>query len=684
MDDVTVKDIGSTYEKAVEGFGSSIKVYGTIAAVILTSNRAGISNLLDKLMSSFIWMRLVNGPRLVYPSMLWKYLTFKKAELFGIKNPFEKIGEECNLPAHLEESKTKCNFLGNYGDDMVFLGCCILIAILTYWIKRMVLLAIMPSHRSTARIVPTRSSLKRTNEKRLDKQTKGRRTPIFARIISLVDSSIGRDFTLNEFHAGTMEFMTYATIHFCHIKLNKWSLIGTGFAITFVTYFTILNFVEYKFVMHHRHAVKVQKSNRSSQSFMKIVENSPPTAWNMVGYAHQGTAVPRRPVYLFMVSFEQLLTLLKSSLLYITINFGYLQVLVACFLQVKFTVLVIDSRNKLSSFENFSAIVTVSLELLFCVLKIFSVFITNKFMLEEVIGLAIAVALGGLVLLNLVFITWEVLVTLVINPISRCKLSQSKPVQKEFKDAKQIFDPKSDKSTKLSFAQTLGRQRIFKKSSKQMSPSLKGTKNQDLREEEQQKKPHQNFTTQMMIRRTLRVLVSTPQTSLHRIRQGSKALEDELKDSSPNTSRSEKQSCGSPAGIIKYSGFSPSRKVSKKILSSREKVASKHSTDSPTTRCSDATYKLEKLDSNIEHIRHDDSKIDRADSNWLLRRVPELDQKKVHRLMHACSSINHNKQSEKKTERQDSGKEQSRSRFVIDTPISSKRHLMLNEANDNL
>ena len=410
---ITVTDKLSSFRNSSKTASTNLVIYGTIVSVFLASNRGGISNLLEKLMASFIWLKVLNGPQLLYPTIVLNNLNFKKSGIFGLKNPFEQISADpnCSLPSQYVIGQIDCNFLVNFGDDIVFLACCIGIAILSYSLLNLSKKIFNPE------------------EKKENQAKKEVKTSIFVSVVKYIDDSVGMKYLLIEAHSSSIEYISYGFIQIFKFKQEVWSNAGLATAIGFFIYFVFISFAGFKYIQFLKTAAvsliekkkeTEPKSQKEKKSITELIQKEEiPCLWGMMEYAHESQAVPKRKIYLYWVLLENVRVLIIAFFLYVLVPFKIFQVIFATLLQMIFIFGLLDSRNRTSRLEQIVCVITAVFELVFCCLKIASFWVDDDFYLEEVIGLGLAAIVVSIITINVIYVMIEMVHIVIWVPLKR-------------------------------------------------------------------------------------------------------------------------------------------------------------------------------------------------------------------------------------------------------------------------
>ncbi len=105
----------------------TIMVLSTISTAAMVTNispNPAIAPILAKMFSFFSMLDLLNGPELVYPSVvLGLSRVYNKVLPLNIKNHFKELVDryECTPNEIFVKRELECNLLSNYGEDIIII-----------------------------------------------------------------------------------------------------------------------------------------------------------------------------------------------------------------------------------------------------------------------------------------------------------------------------------------------------------------------------------------------------------------------------------------------------------------------------------------------------------------------------------------------------------------------------------
>ena len=107
------KSTGETISAA----SSSIRA---IANLAVSGANPGSAMALDKVLSEFFFLRFLEGPQIIYPTLVLTYASSPGSLPFSVGNPFAgwAHNQVCPVPQVYAENDVSCNMLESYGQDM--------------------------------------------------------------------------------------------------------------------------------------------------------------------------------------------------------------------------------------------------------------------------------------------------------------------------------------------------------------------------------------------------------------------------------------------------------------------------------------------------------------------------------------------------------------------------------------
>lgn len=108
----------------------------SIVGTALMSSSPALAVAINKVMSGFSYIRNLNGPILIYPSIVLEGFGQMNILPFDFDNPFDSWTSLSSCPTNdmLQIYDVKCNILYNYGQDFVTLGLNFLLSSFVYLI----------------------------------------------------------------------------------------------------------------------------------------------------------------------------------------------------------------------------------------------------------------------------------------------------------------------------------------------------------------------------------------------------------------------------------------------------------------------------------------------------------------------------------------------------------------------
>ena len=111
-------------KSASSGMQSTVSTGRSVGSAISTVAGSTTGAGLDKLVSEFSYMQLVEGPNLYYPDTLLTYISGSSMLPASVGNPFKSFSKQdsdCTLPGKYIQNNINCNLLSNYGEDLTIM-----------------------------------------------------------------------------------------------------------------------------------------------------------------------------------------------------------------------------------------------------------------------------------------------------------------------------------------------------------------------------------------------------------------------------------------------------------------------------------------------------------------------------------------------------------------------------------
>ena len=103
--------------EAISAASSNIRA---IANLAVSGANPGSAMALDKVLSEFFFLRFLEGPQIIYPTLVLTYASSPGSLPFSVGNPFADWAHNqvCPVPQVYAENDVSCNMLESYGEDV--------------------------------------------------------------------------------------------------------------------------------------------------------------------------------------------------------------------------------------------------------------------------------------------------------------------------------------------------------------------------------------------------------------------------------------------------------------------------------------------------------------------------------------------------------------------------------------
>jgi len=190
---ITSKVIKTTQD----GTDSIVKAAAMIKSIVgtaLMSSNPALAVIMNKVLSEFSYIRLLNGPLLIYPTIVLEGFGNMLLLPISIDNPFESFTAKSICPTNemLDVFDVKCNFLYNYGTDLT-----ILLINLSISLAVMLFFYIMLA----------------TSLKTVKKSSIGRKKSLLYKVCNFLNGTLGLQYFLVIMEGGAQEIVVYSYIN---------------------------------------------------------------------------------------------------------------------------------------------------------------------------------------------------------------------------------------------------------------------------------------------------------------------------------------------------------------------------------------------------------------------------------------------------------------------------------------
>jgi len=450
------KEAYQMLKSSLEGTKSSSNAVAGVSMPVVFSQGASVASNPNKVISSFLYLRYLNGPYLLYPNLFFDFIAGMNFMSLFFDNPFatQTYCAECSTPERFMAQNIRTNILYNYGSDMiqfvVYLTLSSLIFGLYFWLikkHRSLKASSEQQIKSVNNSIDSpaefnfRKAAKKTStfpkEMRSDelvmtnasgKLTTRSQSIVTERVVTrmgYVNTHYGYRFIIVELASTSIEYMCYCILNLWTINSALWTLLGGLVSVVYIGGLLTIIVGFFKLYLeiskNCERGKSIGKGKRLSEVYVLTGfrygvfgvlydgYRGNLSKWGLLFPAIELTRAILIPAFLILLSnsaIAQVVLIYVVELLYL----GF-----TAYLQVKFSKLevIFDLLN--------SASVVIYLTLyLVCFAPISSTIIQHK------IGLTMVVLLFGVFALNILFVVLIGVLTLVIAPIKSCMAARGK------------------------------------------------------------------------------------------------------------------------------------------------------------------------------------------------------------------------------------------------------------------
>ena len=407
---------------AASSVGTTLTLGAGVLSILTGGSRLGIARVIERLFSNFIWLKVLNGPVLLYPEVIFRYLKDDKASLLTIYNPLRKSLQnstraDCQVYENYERNGITCELMVNYGDELAFL------AVVLVFVSLVSGCFAVFKHLQVDRHIASGA---------IEQAKRNRKSCSFS-VFKTLNRFIGVRSFFMDLWANSVRIFCYVCVQYYFSKPGPRTALGFISGTAFCLLFAAFMVASERYVMAHRLAIRrgmenADKEKRPTRSFITyhIEASLVSSKWDTVEFAFERLRVPRK----FYLCYHPILDIARAALinflLLVLSPFGLVQVYAATILQSVHVVYVLRSKIKVTAFERTVDSLTAVLELGFCVGRIASFSDLSARDKQEIVGSALGAIIWLILAVNLVFLISQLLFTFVIEPIhTLCKKKHS-------------------------------------------------------------------------------------------------------------------------------------------------------------------------------------------------------------------------------------------------------------------
>ena len=399
--------------KSTSAVGATLAFGSTTLALLSGGSRIGISRIIQKLLSNFVWLKVINGMTLLYPTVAFGFIKDDRPRLLPFGNPFSKktVGydEDCEVYENYESNGITCRMMINLGDDIIFMG-------IAFLINSLVTLCFL-----TFKYFRVDRYLKK-GDKETAKLNKNEKKYAAFRF---VNRYLGVRFFLMELWGNSMKIICFVIVQMYFMENSRSSQIGMINGCVFILLYLIFTLSCVYYIRSHSDTIKTSmkfhEDKRESKLFLiNHIDEVESTRWDFMEFAFERMRVPSKYYFAYFPVFEIVRSVGVNLLLLVLTPLGLVQVYVATIIQFMYTIFLIRSRSKASRFERYTECITSILELIFCFGKIavYSDMTTKK--KQEIIGAGLCLVIFTMVVLNVAFLIYQLVIDVICEPIDTC------------------------------------------------------------------------------------------------------------------------------------------------------------------------------------------------------------------------------------------------------------------------
>jgi hypothetical protein len=416
---------------------------------VLITQGASIASTPNKVISSFLYFRFLNGPTIIYLELLFEYLSGMDFFSLFMSNPFASSGTSGrSTPEKYNIHSVKSNILFNYGLDALYIFT---IFVLCSTISLSFRLGFFKAHRKVSFKVHSAQPVKLKSLKSdLDRSEaisslSPRSTVSSTKKISfsakkssfgtIICKKYGIRYVIYEYATTSLEFLNYCILNIWTMTAAGWSLIGFFLSIimfstlTLIFYFAFAFYKQLKAKMPDNNSSPIQlpkpvvhslfnlKSLEQHKKELEQVVDFDSLKYSVVGILYEGYDAELKRGALLGPMVDLTRAILIPALLLILNSTGIAQVIIVLLVEIAHCVFTIYYRVKARIVERILDIGNSVVIILFLLLRCISFSNMDEETLQNRLGLLMTGLLVLTLVANLLFVFCYTAIVMVIIPI---------------------------------------------------------------------------------------------------------------------------------------------------------------------------------------------------------------------------------------------------------------------------
>jgi putative cell wall-binding protein len=376
----------------------------SIVGTALMSSSPALAVVMNKVLSGFSYIRLLNGPILIYPSIVLEGFGEMNILPFEIDNPFKTWSSKSICPTNDMQDvfDVKCNLLYNYGEDFITLLLTFAMSTVIYLIFFIMLATVL---------------------KTIKKSSLGRKRSILYKLCSIVNESLGYQYFLVVMDGEAQELITYAYINVASPLSDLQLHIGALVSLLLMSFYgyycyaiyTLAKQVDKKVKRARADWVRVEKGE--SRTLDSVITFSG-MKFEYLSFVYDGYKYPLNLFQLCYPIFGILRILLLCMFLMSFDAAGFTQLSAVLAIEIAFVYLSNKTHVKKSKYEQRLEMMTGVLNSIYIIIKMFTFGPFEYDTKQNYLGIPMAIVLVLVVLVSISFVLFSV-VSLLIDAIKK-------------------------------------------------------------------------------------------------------------------------------------------------------------------------------------------------------------------------------------------------------------------------